>query len=62
MSTRRNDPHDPAKGITVTHGDTIADANATWDDDVLLDTELSLINSDLSAMNLELGMLVVDIY
>ena len=29
---------------------------------VLLDTELSLINSDLSAMNLELGMLVVDLY
>lgn len=62
VSTRRNDPHDPAKGITITPGETIADAKATWDDDVLLDTELSLINSDLSAMNLELGMLVVDLY
>lgn len=62
VNIRRNDPRDPAKGVTVTPGDTIADANATWDDDVLLDTELSLINSDLSAMNLELGMLVVDLY
>lgn len=62
VSTRRNDPHDHARGKTATPGDTIADANATWDDDVLLDTELSLINSDLSAMNLELGMLVVDLY
>lgn len=62
VNTRRNDPRDPAKGGAVTPGDIIADANTTWDDDVLLDTELSLINSDLSAMNLELGMLVVDLY
>ena len=62
VNTRRNDPRDPAKGKTVTPGDTIADAKTTWDDDVLFDTELSLINSDLSAMNLELGMLVVDLY
>lgn len=62
VNIRRNDPRAPTREITVTPGDTITDANATWDDDVLLDTELSLINSDLSAMNLELGMLVVDLY
>lgn len=62
VNTRRNAPRAPTKGVTVTPGETIADAKTTWDDDVLLDTELSLINSDLSAMNLELGMLVVDLY
>lgn len=62
VNIRRNDPRAPTKGVTVTPGETITDAKTTWDDDVLLDTELSLINSDLSAMNLELGMLVVDLY
>lgn len=62
VNTRRNAPRAPTKGVTVTPVETITDAKTTWDDDVLLDTELSLINSDLSAMNLELGMLVVDLY
>lgn len=62
VNTRINAPRDAAKGVTVTPGEAITDAKTTWDDDVLLDTELSLINSDLSAMNLELGMLVVDLY